>query len=133
MNFNYIMDNPKYYYRSVINSIYELKEDDKKPIIEREQLKPYIDDANNMPTTLWFTKTQKESDRPMLNSLIVAGQATVCYNLIQYITKVKSNKELYALLDDAYKTGLDDFEKDLTANFEAFKNKPEWLLKQFLG
>ena len=129
MNFNYIMDNPKYKYRSFINSIYDLKEDKKKPIKEYRNIRPYIEEANKMPTTLWFNNNQKKDDK-MLRSLVVAGQVTICYNLLEYLEKVKKDKVVYPSLEQEYKNELSAIEIQLISHFEKFKQEPEWLLNQ---
>jgi hypothetical protein len=70
----------------IANLIYELKTGaafPQLPVVEppSQQLLKVIDDAANMPTTLWFTQDNQ------LDNLIICAQATTCYNLMVYITR----------------------------------------------
>ena len=47
--------------------------------------------ANTMKTTLWFTKEEIKNGIPI--SLLACGQYTVCWNLLQYIDRIKEQSE----------------------------------------
>lgn len=45
--------------------------------------------ATAMGTTLWFTQEEKEAG--VHDSLIAAGQYTICWNLLEYIETIKKD------------------------------------------
>ena len=45
-----------------------------------------VNGAVQMPTTLWFD-ANPDKKREQMESLVVTGQATICFNLMQYIVR----------------------------------------------
>ena len=77
-------------------------------------LRAHADIATAMDTTLWFDANQQKNES--LKSLIITGQATMCFNLLRI----------------AYRFGNTDpswlaFRAGLIADWEQFRNKPDWL------
>ena len=80
--------------RIISNYIYDLKKVNtdvnkffvKFPELNQpsKQLQEIIDYSSDLPTTLWFDEKKE------LPSLIICGQASICYNLMRYIDKRKN-------------------------------------------
>ena len=94
-----IYTDPKYNQKRITNRIDRLiarpvDVDNVEP--PSDGLKAVIKQASCMPTTLWFnvetTTANNSLDEPKetsdLEALVVAGQATICFNLMQYIVRV---------------------------------------------
>ncbi|MEM6518731.1 MAG: patatin-like phospholipase family protein [Cyanobacteria bacterium P01_C01_bin.70] len=94
-------DNPIYDEALIMNRIDRLLTDsiDNVPHISglENRLRTVINSAACMPTTLWFdaknvitiqTATSDNKRINELDSLVIAGQTTICFNLLQYITNV---------------------------------------------
>ena len=81
----YVITNPKRRERLAFNVLYEILLS--HPKLEAQdaafkpsaQLREVVEGAEAMPTTLWFPR---ESD---LRTLIVCGQATLCFNILKYL------------------------------------------------
>jgi predicted acylesterase/phospholipase RssA len=105
-----VYENKKYEGKRVSNLIYELVGEKKYSIPwlkPSAALQKVTREAAEMPTTLWFNNPAD------LQNLIACGQYTICYNLIDYIIRRKSNcprwmKENYDQLVEDWKI----FEKD---------------------
>jgi len=115
-------------YRIKTNNIYTLlnKED-----ISNEMQK-VIKHANSMPTTLWFSETEKQNG--MLDDLIACGQLTMCYNLITYIERIQSEARKEKIWDVLSKTQQKDIERlnqELKTDWGKFETDPHWMLKDY--
>ena len=106
LKYNQIYSDNLYTNRKVSNLIKELTEKDWKKSRELQQfpdldpslignyseaiggnLKSVCEEAAAFGTTLWFTPKDKDQDK--LDKLVASGQATMCFNLIDYIIKLK--------------------------------------------
>ena len=65
--------------------------------------------ASEAPTALWWDEKDIANDR--MNTLIACGQFTSCYNLMDYILKLKDKKIHSAEMDHMYKLLEKDWEK----------------------
>lgn len=78
--------------------------------------------ASETPTTLWWDKTDIAKNR--METLIACGQFTICYQLMDYILKLKADNKNqitdFAEIDNLYKTLEDDW--------ISFNKKPLWLV-----
>lgn len=85
--------------------------------------------AKNMATTLWFSKDGR--NRKMQAAITACGQFTTCYNLLDYIEKMRCNygRELsiYESLSLAERNVVDDIEHVLMEHFDRFCEDPFWL------
>lgn len=86
--------------------------------------------AFEMATTLWFDTTNQKNET--LAALIACGQFTTCYNLLEYIyrlktTKSKSGDTYYSGLVSAYQQKVDHLERQLSKDYRAFQEDPFWL------
>jgi len=80
--------------------------------------------AAGMGTTLWFTDEEIKGN--MLNSIIACGQFTICWNLLEYIEKIKKNP---INTNDNHKI-LMGCESQLQNHWEKFKVNPFWMIEQ---
>ncbi|MBL4821525.1 MAG: patatin-like phospholipase family protein [Gammaproteobacteria bacterium] len=78
--------------------------------------------ASETPTTLWWDKTDIAKNR--METLIACGQFTVCYELMDYILKLKADKDNQ--INDF--TQIDTLYNALEADWKSFNKKPLWLL-----
>lgn len=78
--------------------------------------------ASETPTTLWWDKTDVEKNR--MENLIACGQFTICYELMDYIIKLKADPNLEELdfleIDKLYTL--------LKQHWVAFNKQPLWLV-----
>lgn len=77
-----------------------------------------------MGTTLWFTEEDKTKGIP--DALIAAGQYTICWNLLEYIDKIKKDS---SNLNDSHQ-GILECEARLKADWEKFQKDPLFKLKE---
>lgn len=83
--------------------------------------------AFEMGTTLWFdSENQKDYKQA---AIIATGQFTTCYNLLEYISRLKDSP-VYPKLSPKYKERVDDVENSLNNDYSKFKNDPFWLYNQ---
>jgi len=132
LNYNKIYENNDFKYRRISNLITELTSTDfnertckyqKKSACPPDLIGSYealiskplrsvLNRSAKFGTTLWFTEQGEKLDE-QLQSLLVAGQATTCFNLIIYIIELKS---------DADKNGYHDLDHSTKMDIEAIYN-----------
>lgn len=125
----------KYKFRIKANHVYDLAfsndlnraDNDIATIIPSRPMQIVAQSAFEMATTLWFDKTNQDSNR--LAALIACGQFTTCYNLLVYIYRLKNTKRsngttYYATLSQPYKEKVDHLENELNNDFSKFRNDP---------
>lgn len=97
------------------------------------RLRLVIKKAACMPTTLWFNnkesleiKTASGEKKKVceLDALIIAGQATLCFNLIQYIFRV------YGENSSNYPPKILELWNDLHQELKKFNENPCWLVEK---
>lgn len=94
------------------------------------QMQVVAEAAFNMATTLWFSSEDIKNNSQA--AVIACGQFTTCFNLLDYIQKMKkhydgSETSIFEQLDEANKTIVNDIEALLREKFEAFRQDPFWL------
>ena len=87
-------------------------------MVPSKKLRDLIDNAAAMDTTLWFdenhvAKKQKES-------LIIAGQATMCFTFLRIVYRFTSDSPDWDLLKNR-----------LIADWQKFQTEPDWLFSQY--
>jgi len=87
-------------------------------LIPSQALRDVVDIATEMDTTLWFDASQ--TSKRSLESLVAAGQATICFNLLRV----------------SYRFGNDDndwmdLRKKLVEDWQRFKEDPYWLYNEY--
>jgi len=80
--------------------------------------------ASETPTTLWWDKTDIAKNR--METLVACGQFTVCYELMDYILKLKADTE--STITDF--TEIDKLYNDLQTDWKAFNKQPLWLVEE---
>ena len=100
MGYRSVYQDDTWYNRTMMNGVYELRPGESWiSKLKYGQLPEYLkpsdaiqqnsQKAASMGTTLWFTQQQKETGMP--DSLIAAGQYTICWNLLEYIENIKKD------------------------------------------
>lgn len=83
-------------------------------------LKNVIKRATKMPTTLWFDCSQQLID------VTVAGQATICFNLLQHIVR------RYGKVFETYPTDVKELWRELNKDWDSLNSEPNCLLQELL-
>lgn len=137
LNYNKIYDAKTWENRRIMNAIYELRKGEEKlnkkiedgtiskDLIPSSKIQDVATIAASMGTTLWFTR-EELSRQNMLKSIIACGQFTTCWNLLEYIRKLKK---------DSHNTGenhmhLITCENQLTKDWERFNDDPYWMVNE---
>src|SRR5690606_13883974 len=129
------LDSGIYTNRLKANHVYDLAfandrnriENDCSHLAPNHNIKIVAQNAFEMPTTLWFDK--KSDDSYKQAALIACGQFTTCYNLLEYIERLK-NPEFYQTLSVDSQKRINDLQVELMKHYEHFKRDPLWLYNQ---
>jgi len=110
-----------YQNKRVSNLIYSLQQSKAAPPLPdieamTPELKAMIKTAAEMPTTLWFDKPDQ------LSSLVISGQATLCYNLMKYVVRN------FGTAPDTYPHEAKKLWDKLNLDWEQFNQNPRFLL-----
>lgn len=73
------------------NNILRRRTQENREMTPSKALKMNTKKANSMKTSLWFTSDEKENGIPL--SLLACGQYTMCWNLLQYIDRIRQLPE----------------------------------------
>lgn len=122
LNYEDIFSDTYWQNKMKTNYIYDLH--DQEGVSEALNL--VIRQANDMETTLWFSAKDDRPDASMLDALVMAGQATMCHNLILYIETIK--KGIYPDLSPDIQSELDKFQAKCLQDFQRFNDQPRWLM-----
>ena len=120
LNYNLIYSKAAYENKVITSTVYELNGQQtlysKKSMLNeaitpapQDQLISVAKTASEAPTTLWWD--EKDIAVQRMDTLIACGQFTTCYNLMDYILKLKDNKIHSAEMDHMYKLLKKDWEK----------------------
>lgn len=94
-------------------------------LIPSEAIKANSDKGFSMGTTLWFTDKEKSDGMP--DALLSCGQYTICWNLLEYIEKLKENSDN---TNNTHKLIM-QCETQLRNDWEHFQQDPMFLAKVF--
>ena len=75
-----------------------------------------------MGTTLWFTPENKAAGMPQ--AILAAGQYNNCYNLLDYIHKIKNDPTNINLAHQL----IIDCEPQLLQAWQRFQQDPQWMV-----
>lgn len=137
LNYATIFNNPKWQNRRIMNAIYELRTKEKgwiekiqkgslpKNLAPSSLIQETAEFAASMPTTLWFTGDISEK-RETLNKIIATGQFTACWNLLEYIYKLKTNQ----INTNNKHLEFIKLENQLQEHWEKFQSDPLWLVNE---
>lgn len=135
LEYDRIYNDPAWKNRNITNTVYELRQSERWESKIKEGKLPAdlapttliqenSDKAAAMGTTLWFTEEDKTKGIP--DALIAAGQYTICWNLLEYIDKIKKDS---SNLNDSHQ-GILECEARLKADWEKFQKDPLFKLKE---
>lgn len=138
--YNKTYESGRYRFKIKTNHVYDLSfSNDLNRTRKKLHLKPSIAQqviaqaAFEMPTTLWFdSKSQKDET---LAALVACAQFTTCYNLLEYIyrlknTITKSGYTYYTQLQKRHQERVDYIEKQLLQHWKQFQMDPFFLYNQ---
>lgn len=94
-----------------------------------KELQKVAENAFGMGTTLWFSE---ENDRQFRKASIIAcGQFNTCFNLLDYVLKLKTSfdgrKPVFDQLSEANQTLVNKLQNRLEKDFEHFNQDPFWM------
>lgn len=121
-------------HKLISNNIYSLYTDYKeaKNIPHPSaQMLATAEKAATMPTSLWFSSKEKEAG--MLDVLIVAGQITLCFQLLRHLNEeinIAAVKETFSL---ETQLDLQALEARILADYLRFIEDEKWLLKELIA
>jgi hypothetical protein len=138
LSYETLYNDPDWRNRMITNTIYELRTDEKwasrmKNGTIPEYLKPSEAmqknsyQAANMGTTLWFTDEDKAMGVP--EAILAAGQYTICYNLLDYIYKIRNQQDN---LNENHQLIM-DCEQQLLEAWKQFQKDPQWMVPPVKG
>jgi len=134
-----IYENEKWEQRRILNAIWDLRKDkvdgrnkDQELGIAypSEKILNLTKEAMEMKTTLWFRDEELTGETTMPDKLIVCGQYTCCFNLLQYIERLFKSG-ICDSLDDAGKRTLELLRKKLRSDWDRFNTDPFWQLAEY--
>jgi hypothetical protein len=85
-----------------------------------DKLRAVINIATEMGTTLWFDAEDQE--RKCLESLLAAGQATICFNLLRVSFRFGNTDAAWL-----------ELRGQLVADWERFNQEPYWMYNEYIG
>ena len=139
-NYDSIYEDHAWQNRCITSTIYELSPKKEKKQGKRqtrrkwennnfpEDLKPSDAIQHNsklaasMGTTLWFTPENKAAGMPQ--AILAAGQYNICYNLLDYINKIKNDPTNITLAHQL----IIDCEPQLLQAWQRFQQAPQWMV-----
>jgi len=137
LNFRSVYDRDEWKNRRIMNAIYQLRQGEERTeekfraglLSDYLKPSPQVQEvsrvAASMGTTLWFK--EGEDGQKMLDSLIACGQFNTCWNLLEYIEKIKKDdsntNENHKLLISC--------EPQLKSDWEKFQKDPYWLVREY--
>ena len=135
MNYDTIYENEEWRNRTITSTVYELRPGERWKssvknktswttdlLIPSDAIQRNSSKAAGMGTTLWFTDKDKTDGIP--SALLADGQYTMCYNLLQYIEKIKNNS---VNLTSAHGLII-ALESQLKAAWNKFQQCPQWMV-----
>ena len=131
LNYSMLYDNPDWTNRRVTSTIYELCPEQTWSTLKElpeylapsEAMQKNSEHATSMGTTLWFTAEEKATGMPQ--SILAAGQYTMCYNLLHYIEQIEKDP---TNLTDAHRQII-ALKSQLLSAWEKFKKDPLYMTK----
>jgi len=120
-------------HKLISNNIYSLYTDYKKAKNiphPSAQMLATTEKAATMPTSLWFSSKEKEEG--MLDTLIVAGQITLCFQLLRYLNEEINVAPLNKTFPPETQSALQSLEVRIRADYDRFLLDEKWLLKELV-
>lgn len=98
------------------------KKGEEKYLIPSSKMIENSNMAAHFGTTLWFTKDDMAKGMPQ--ALFAAGQYTLCFNLLEYIAKMKATNMENT---NEFHQQLLELEPTLRSDWEKFKDEPRYM------
>ena len=134
LNYDTVYDDDRWENRRIMNALYELCPDkkwDKHLTDEEKQVmapsQAVFDNsqlAASMSTTLWWSDEHRQQGMP--DVLVSTGQYNTCWNLLEYIYRLRRDNDNLAPGTDSI-VALQD---TLEADWKRFQEDPHWMLKE---
>ncbi|MFW2477398.1 MAG: patatin-like phospholipase family protein [Sediminibacterium sp.] len=136
LNYSKIFATDQWKNRRIMTALYELKDDKQQwaSKMQKQDMPDYFipttaihtvaTKAALMGTTLWFTKEEIASGIP--DALVATGQFTICWNLLEYIYKIKKDPTNLSAAHEQ----LIALEETIKADWQKFRNDPLWLVEE---
>ena len=132
LNYEKVYEDIRWKNRRVMSAIYELKDENEREdpdeyeyLQTSEEIKRISKKVFGMSTTLWFEKKHLKDD--MLNKLIACGQYNLCWNLLDYVLRIKEDKDN----TNEHHKQLVLCEKALREDWGRFNEDPLWLVNKY--
>lgn len=130
MRYNALYNDKRWNNRCITNNVSELstkgtwrwKKDFPEYLKPSGEIKVNSDLAYSFGTTLWFTDQDKTKGVP--DALFCAGQYTICMNLLEFIEKLRNNKENTT----SFHYEILNLEQQLKKDWNNFRLNPLWML-----
>ncbi len=133
MSYNSIYSDSNWKNRVVTSTIYELRPGEDwqdrdnhnnlpKYLVPSEAMQQNSTLASSMGTTLWFTNEDKEAGMPQ--AILACGQYTMCFNLLDYIEKIKKDPSNLTVAHEQIKA----CKPQLLEAWEKFQANPQWMV-----
>ena len=135
LNYYTIYSDVKWQNRRIMSALYELatgevwgkhlKEDERAFMNPGDEINKAADTATSMGTTLWWSDEDIKEGKP--EALIATGQFNICWNLLEYIYRLRRNN---SNLNENHQAII-DLLPQLEEDWEKFKKNPYWMTKIF--
>jgi hypothetical protein len=128
-----LYDNEIWDNKLISNNIYSLYTDYKKAKNiphPSAQMLATTKKAATMPTSLWFSSREKEEG--MLDTLIVAGQITLCFQLLRHLNEKINVAPYNETLPSETQFALQSLEARIRADYDRFILDEKWLLNELV-
>ena len=137
LNYATIYTDPQWQNRCMMSALFELctgkkwvkhlTGEEKEFMTPSEAIIYNSDVAAEMGTTLWWSQRDREIDKP--NSLVRTGQYNICWNLLEFIYRLRRNSEN---LSPECKVIL-ELQETLEADWQRFKENPSWMINDVIN
>lgn len=135
LNYYTIYSDVKWQNRRIMSALYELatgevwgkhlKEDERAFMNPGDEINKAADTATSMGTTLWWSDEDIKEGKP--EALIATGQFNICWNLLEYIYRLRRNN---SNLNENHQAII-DLLPQLEEDWEKFKKDPYWMTRIF--
>ena len=143
LSYDRVYNDPVWNDRLIMNAVHELipvsiVKRVKKPDIQLpdeilhpgKRIEHIATNAHEMGTTLWFTPEQLAGEENTLDSLIACGQFTACFNLLEYIEKLRAEND-YKNYPEPLKEEINRMYTAIWEDWTEFKKNPFWFKNKF--
>ena len=134
LNYATIYEDQKWQNRRIMSALFELCSgkkwlthlagEEKEFMTPSDAIIKNSDIAAEMGTTLWWSDHDREIGKP--EALIKTGQYNVCWNLLEFIYRLRRNNENLSPECNI----ILELQETLEADWERFKENPAWLLDE---